>query len=147
MGTPLSQATKDKISQTQKGKKLSPEHRLKVIQTLRNGAGDKNPAWKGGRTYTSCGYVWIKKPDHPHANKSGYVSEHRLVMESALGRYLMDKENVHHKNGVRHDNRIQNLELWTISQPSGTRVQDKISWSIEFLSKYGYEIVKVTDTI
>ena len=46
-------------------------------------------------------------------------------------------------NGVRDDNRIENLELWTTQQPSGQRVDDKIDWAIKFLKEYGYEITKV----
>ena len=72
--------------------------------------GMKNPHWKGGRTYNT-GYVYIKKPEHPYSKKDGYIAEHRLIMEKHLGRYLKSWEIVHHKNRVRDDNRIENLEL------------------------------------
>lgn len=70
------------------------------------------------------------------ASKSGHILEHRLVMQDVLGRPLLESENVHHKNGVRGDNRPDNLELWSRSQPQGQRVEDKIRWAREFLALY-----------
>jgi hypothetical protein len=67
---------------------------------------------------------------------SGHVLEHRWVMQQKLGRPLLKHENVHHVNGVRTDNRPENLELWSTSQPSGQRVEDKLRWAREFLELY-----------
>jgi len=85
--------------------------------------GRKSHKWKGGKFTTSKGYVMFRNPEHPSAC-NGYVFEHRLVMEKHLGRYLLKHETVHHKNGVRSENRIENLELWTKSHGDGYRYQD-----------------------
>jgi len=89
------------------------------------------------RQVTAGGYVRIFVGyDYPGASKSGHVFEHRKVMQDILGRALIDDENVHHRNGVRDDNRPENLELWSHSQPKGQRVEDKIQWAKDFLALY-----------
>jgi hypothetical protein len=71
---------------------------------LINGHG---PNWKGGKKYR-YGYVEIYMPKHP-SSQCGYIKEHRLVMEKQIGRYLKSYELVHHKNGIKDDNRPDNL--------------------------------------
>jgi HNH endonuclease len=65
-----------------------------------------------------------------------YAMEHRVVMERVLGRKLRPEENVHHANGNRSDNRVENLELWSRAQPTGQRVVDKVAYAKEILKLY-----------
>lgn len=95
--------------------------------------------WSGRhRTYTNVqGYVVVRSQwDHPNANKRGHLLEHVKVMSETLGRPLFQGENVHHRNGVRDDNRPENLELWVRSQPSGQRPADLVAWAWEIIERY-----------
>ncbi len=82
------------------------------------------------------GYRVLYRPRHPNANGAGMLKEHRLVMSEMLGRPLRAHETVHHRNGDRQDNRPENLELWSHSQPPGQRVEDKLGWAREMLRLY-----------
>jgi len=108
------------------GKGCCRSHSLKIayregrwhLPNPPNSYGPSNTNWKGGRKKTSAGYIYVlAPPDHPvRGRKNGkrrYIAEHRLVMEQHLGRYLEDWEKVHHRNGVKDDNRLENLELVT----------------------------------
>lgn len=135
---PMSEETKKKISESHKGKKFSTEHKMKISEAKKGKKrGDfwwgykisnaqkgkiitkemrQNMSlakWQHGRM--SNGY--LKKTIFGD-NKTTRTTEHRFVMEQHLGRKLTDKEVVHHKNGDRADNRIENLELMTWSEHS-----------------------------
>ena len=115
-GTKHSDETKAKIRERAfKRGKLSPKHRAKVIRTLRFGSkakGERNPGWKGG-TYTHGGYVMIRMPSHPKAYANGYIKRAVLVAESIIGRNLLPNEITHHKNGVKSDDRPENISVMT----------------------------------
>lgn len=88
------------------------------------------PARERGDGWYKDGYVFKQV-----GNRG--VAVHRLVIEEILGRELLPEENVHHRNGIRDDNRPKNLELWSHSQPKGQRVIDKLAWAHEMLALYG----------
>jgi hypothetical protein len=75
--------------------------------------GAKNPRWNGGVKIHDCGYRLIASPNHPNKDKQGYVREHRLVMESILGRFLLPTEDIHHIDGNKQNNTPANLELFS----------------------------------
>ena len=104
--------------QQKAGKELSP------LQSLKYGSG-----------CTHRGYIY-------HYVDGKQVAAHRHTMEQHLGRPLVEGENVHHINGDRSDNRIENLELWSTSQPSGQRVEDKLSWARDIIKLYGKALEK-----
>ncbi len=95
--------------------------------------------WKGGRVVRKngkrAGYVRVYDPQHPNSDGT-YVTEHVKVMSEMLGRPLKDGETVHHKNGVRGDNRRENLELRRHYHPPGQAAEDIVTYAIELLNDY-----------
>jgi len=83
------------------------------------------PRGTGGWYRDTNGYIVLRARD------GSKMLEHRAVMASLLGRELAPFENVHHINGIRDDNRPENLELWTKPQPNGQRVSDLVAWVVE----------------
>lgn len=89
--------------------------------------GAKHHLWKGGRFVDRDGYVLLHAPDHPHRTRNGYVREHRLVMEAHLGRYLEPSEVVHHEDGNREHNTIENLRVF---QSNAKHLQETIAGQV-----------------
>lgn len=87
-----------------------------------------------GRWPTGTGYILCVFYDDLGVRRS--ILEHRKVMQESIGRDLYPEETVHHLNGVRDDNRIENLELWSSHHPKGQRSVDKTNWAIETLIRY-----------
>jgi hypothetical protein len=104
-------------------------------------AGKRKIAANGtlAKRKTHHGYVKVHDRNHPRSDRGGFVCEHVKVMESIVGRHISTVESVHHLNGIRDDNRPENLELWSKSHPAGQRVEDKVKWAVEFLMQYAPE--------
>lgn len=121
----LSMETLKKMSEAHKGKsshranipleKEYGEIRARIIKQKQSASkkgkydGNRNPRWKEGKRLAQ-GYIYLYKSTHPFSTKN-YIAEHRLVMENHIGRYLKSEEEVHHINGIKTDNRIENLLL------------------------------------
>ena len=132
----------DKLKLLNPKKYEADKLRKKLLKQKRNGKNvvvEKLRAPAGSGTITQQGYRRLTKKDHPNRTKGGHVLEHVFVMSEHLGRPLKKGETVHHKNGDRLDNRIENLELFHHAHGPGQRVVDKIKWCRDFLKLYEKE--------
>lgn len=103
-----------------------------------------NPSWNGGRTVDKHGYILIHRPEHPHANTGGYVREHRLTMETVLGRYLSPTEVVHHKDGDPRNNDPANLEVFP---DNGLHLQQELTGKIPKWTSEGKANIRAAQAI
>lgn len=121
LGKKLSKKHKKALSEGNKRRYSNPEERKKTSKALKKYyrthsyplVGEKSPTWRGG-VCRRDGYVYIYQPYHPFAYKR-YVKRATLVIEKMIGRFLKPEEIVHHKNGIRDDDRPENLELFANS--------------------------------
>lgn len=134
-------------------------HRLTVLEAAPR--CNKNPRWKclcscgretiayshnliGGK-HKSCG-CWRAGPTARNAVEKTIQNGYVFVMEQVLGRSLLPGEEVHHLNGIRSDNRTENLELWNRSHPAGARVEDQVAWAEMILARHAPEKLKKGST-
>lgn len=106
-GIKRSEATKERVRLAKLGKYSAPSR------------------FGGHRKKRTDGYIIVYCPNHPYSTKDGYVMEHVLVMESRIGRYITRDEVVHHKNHIRDDNRIENLQLMTFKEHAGFHMKER----------------------
>lgn len=107
-----------KLGKSRKGKRMSDESKAKLSESRFKGG-------IGAKKKRTDGYISVYFPDHPLSNKDGYIMEHVLVMECAIGRHIKKDEVVHHKNGIRSDNRLSNLQLMTFREHSGYHMAER----------------------
>lgn len=104
-GKTLSKETREKISKANTGNTAWNKGKTGI------GLREKNYNWKGGKTIQG-GYVCVHSPNHPFKKANNYVQEHRLVIEKHFERYLTPEEKVHHMDGNKQNNKINNLMLF-----------------------------------
>lgn len=101
---------------TERGYRKGEPLRYVYGHHMRGKRAEQTSRWNGGRWVHKTGYVLRYAPEHPNCDQRGYVPEHRLVVEEQIGRLLTRREHVHHINGDKADNRLENLIALTHSE-------------------------------
>ena len=138
-GAPFSRSDrggKSKTCSDECSKKRDRKRRTDRHRSARHADNDLSNRVYTSRSISSQGYAVLC------TGRGAQRLEHRVVMEHHLGRTLATKESVHHKNGDRLDNRLENLELWSRSQPAGQRAVEKLAWARKIILRYG-DLVEV----
>jgi HNH endonuclease len=121
-------------------KRFKHGHNRKWQKGLIVGKGNLNPNWRGGAFITVRGYRMVYKPNHPRAGTNGYVFEHIVVLEQKLGRPLLPNEDTHHLNGIKTDNRPENLTNLVHSEHS---ILSNRNWRQQHQSSLGASIERI----
>ncbi len=116
-------------------------HKKRVAEMGRANAGANHPCWKGGRGSAGNGYISVWTGLKRENGTKIRVLEHIMVMEKTIGRELLPGETVHHKNGIRSDNRPENLELKASNHGMGQTIPDLVYWAKEILYRYEPEFL------
>lgn len=120
-----------------RSKGLCNMHRIRLkLQGTPGEAAPRKGLGGTGTVHSKTGYRYFYRPRHPNASKRGFVAEHIIVMAQVLGRPLKKGETIHHRNGIRADNRIENLELRTGMHPAGQSIQDMLTFCRAYLKEY-----------
>ena len=112
---------KEKLRKINKGKIVSEETRKKISKSKTFRGKGKI----GHKKQRKDGYIYIYYPDYPSSTKDGFVMEHVYIVEQYIGRRLKKDEVVHHKNHIRNDNRIENLQLMTFKQHASLHMKER----------------------
>lgn len=126
------------------GRKHSEETKRKIAEGR---LGQKHWAWKE-RTLDSEGYVslWVGH-DHPMANNGGRAREHRIIMSKSLKRPLLSTEAVHHINGIKTDNRLENLEVMEHGVHSGMKLNRVYTTAVRLLAEQGRDVFEIAEEL
>ena len=121
----LTEKQKKAISEGNKGRVSPMKGKHKSAEAIEKVAEANRLKGSGHRKKRADGYIALYYPKHPRSNKDGYIMEHQYIMEQHIGRMLKDDEVVHHKNHIRNDNRLENLQLMTFKEHASLHMKER----------------------